>query len=160
VYGPGDRDLLQFFQLASWGILPVPTGGVRPLQLIHVEDLARALAQAVRVPGVSGIYHVADPTAYAWEDVAKLVARAVRRRAWVVRIPGVAIRAAASVSEAIGRLSGEVGIFNRDKARELLAPGWLCETDAARRDLEFEASIPLPDGLASTAEWYRANGWL
>jgi dihydroflavonol-4-reductase len=160
VYGPGDRDLLQFFQLARRGILPVPTGGERPLQLIHVQDLARALALAATAEGAQGVFNVADSAVYTWEQVARLVARAVGARAAVVRIPGAAIRMAAAVSEGVGRLGGQVGIFNRDKARELLAPGWTCETDAARDGLNFEASIPLPDGLASTAEWYRANGWL
>jgi nucleoside-diphosphate-sugar epimerase len=49
---------------------------------------------------------------------------------------------------------------NFTKARELLAPGWLCETEAARRDLEFEAEVPLERGLAETAAWYREHGWI
>jgi nucleoside-diphosphate-sugar epimerase len=70
------------------------------------------------------------------------------------------IAAAGTVSEGLGRLIGRPSIFSRDKARELLAPGWLCETEAARRDLGFEAAIPLERGLAETAVWYREHGWL
>jgi nucleoside-diphosphate-sugar epimerase len=75
-------------------------------------------------------------------------------------VPPALIAAAASVSEAAAGLVGKSTIFNRDKARELLAPGWLCETELARRDFGFEAHIPLQAGLKETADWYRANGWL
>jgi nucleoside-diphosphate-sugar epimerase len=70
------------------------------------------------------------------------------------------IAALGAVSETAAGLVGRSSIFNRDKARELLAPGWLCETEAARAALNFEADIPLAEGLRSTAQWYRGQGWL
>jgi nucleoside-diphosphate-sugar epimerase len=70
------------------------------------------------------------------------------------------IRGAAAVSQALARLTGRPVIFDRDKARELLAPGWTCETESARLGFGFEASTPLAEGLRETAGWYRAHGWL
>jgi nucleoside-diphosphate-sugar epimerase len=160
VYGPGDRELVRFFRMAARGLLPVPTGPARPLQLVHVTDLAGAVVQALFMPGASGVVHVAEPAAYAWEDVARMVGAAVGGRARVVRVPAPLIGWAAAVSEGLARLGGGATIFNRDKARELLAPGWLCETDAARERLGFETRIALRDGLRDTAEWYRNEGWL
>lgn len=160
VYGPRDRDLYHFFRLARRGILPVPSGAARPLQLIHVADLAAALAQAIQVPGDGGLYHVAEARHYTWPEVAQLVADAVGRRARFVRVPAGLVVAAATISEWTGRLTGQSTIFSRDKARELLAPGWLCETAMAREDLGFTARIPLAQGLAETAHWYSDNGWL
>ncbi|HEX7088985.1 MAG TPA: NAD-dependent epimerase/dehydratase family protein [Longimicrobiales bacterium] len=160
VYGPRDRDLLTFFRLAARGLLPVPAGDERRLQLVHVADLAEALVCGATAPGAAGVYHIADPRPYSWREVVEEVARAVGRRARMVRVPGALVHAAALASEWSAALGGRATIFNRDKARELLAPGWLCETEAARRDLGFEARIPLPQGLAETAAWYRAAGWL
>jgi dihydroflavonol-4-reductase len=77
-----------------------------------------------------------------------------------VRIPVSLITGAAALSETAAGLIGRSTIFNRDKARELLAPGWLCETDSALDELGFQARTPLPVGIASTAQWYRSNGWL
>lgn len=159
VYGPGDRELLRFFRLAAHGILPVPAGPSRPLQLIHVQDLAAAVVRAATVPGVGGVYHVADPAAYAWSDVVALVAAAVGRRALMVPVPHTALRAAAAVSEWSAGLLGRATIFNRDKAKELLAPGWLCDVAGAIRDLGI-APRPLAEGLKDTARWYREQGWL
>jgi nucleoside-diphosphate-sugar epimerase len=160
VYGPRDRDLLHFFRLAARGFLPVPTGPDRPLQLVHVQDLADAVVRAGTTPDAKGIFHVADSAAYAWVDVVRLVASAVGVNARVVHVPPALIRAAAWASELAGRVTGRASIFDRDKARELLAPGWLCDIEPTRRALGFEPRIPLADGLNGTAQWYRDEGWL
>ncbi len=169
VYGPRDRELLRFFKLAKRGVLPIPAGPPRPLQLVHVADLARGIADAALAGDLShdalpdtlrGTYHIADPQAYAWRDVCRLVGDAVGRRPVFLPVPQNAIAFAAAVSETISGALGQSTMFNREKVRELLAPGWLCETDSARTAFGFAARIPLPEGLRSTAEWYRSNGWL
>jgi nucleoside-diphosphate-sugar epimerase len=160
VYGPRDAEMLRFFRMAGRGVLPVPGGPDRPLQLVHVEDLARAVVAAVLAPAAEGVYHVADAEALSWADVCRLLGRATGRRVRLLRVPPAAIGAAAAVSEAGARLLGGSSIFNRDKARELLASGWLCDTEDARRELGFETRIPLADGLRRTWEWYRNEGWL
>lgn len=160
VYGPRDPDLLHFFRLARRGVIPVPTGPPRRLQLVHVTDLARALVLAARARTTTGVYHIAEPRSYTWEEVGRLVGDAVGRRVRVVRVPAALIAGLAAVSETAARVAGRSSIFNRDKARELLAPGWLCETEAARAALGYETDIPLAEGLRRTAQWYRAEGWL
>lgn len=159
VYGPRDRDLLRFFRLAQRGVLPVPSGPTRPLQLIHVQDLAIALVRAATLQGVRGVYHAAEPRSYAWSEVVQLVAQAVGARARMVALPPLVLQATATLSEWGAGLVGRATIFNRDKARELLAPGWLCDAAPAERDLGI-APRPLADGLAHTAGWYREHGWL
>ena len=160
VYGPRDTDLYHFFKLARRGVIPVPTGPARLLQMVHVEDLARALVLAAQAPDAAGVYHIAEARQYTWEEIGRAVGEAVGRKVRVARVPGALIAALAAVSETAAGVVGRSSIFNRDKARELLAPGWLCETDAARAVLNFEADIPLADGLRDTAQWYREQGWL
>lgn len=159
VYGPRDRDLLPFFQLAQRGVLPLPGSPDRRLQLVHVQDLARAVANAATLSGVSGVYHVAEPRAYTWAEILELMAEAVGRPGRKVPLPASALRVAAALSEWGAGLLGRATIFNRDKAEELLAPGWLCDTEPALRDLAI-APRPLAEGLADTARWYREHGWL
>ncbi len=160
VYGPRDRDLFRFFSMAARGVIAMPAGPERWLQLIHVRDLARALVCAGQASRPGRLYHVADTRAYGWTEVAALVAEAVGGRVRVVRVPAALVSAAAGASELGARLLGRATIFNRDKARELLAPSWLCETGAAERDLGFVARTSLARGLKETAEWYRSRGWL
>lgn len=160
VYGPRDRDLLPFFRLARRGILPVAGNPARRLQLIHARDLAAAIVAAVEVPGAGGIYHVADPQAYPWSEVSALIARAVGRRAHTLHVPARLLQAAALLSEGVAMLRGRASIFNREKVVELLAPGWECDVGRAREELGFETNVALERGLAETAAWYRAWGWL
>lgn len=160
VYGPRDRDFFLFFVWAMRGVLAIPTGGDRMLQLVHVHDLVDALIRAATLAGAAGIYHIAEARSYTWGDVVSWIAKAVGKRVRTVRVPHWLVRTAASVSEFGAATVGRETIFNRDKARELLAPGWLCETAAAQEGLCFEARIALPEGLSSTAAWYRQQGWL
>jgi dihydroflavonol-4-reductase len=160
VYGPGDAEILRFFRLAKLGVLPVPAGPPRPLQLVFVRDLAEAVVQAAVQPAARGVYHIAGAESRSWAEVCQLLGRTTGRRVRLLRVPSGLIRGAAAVSEAVAAALGRSSIFNRDKARELLAPGWLCDTEDARRELGFVAGTPLEQGLLETWQWYRNEGWL
>lgn len=160
VYGPRDPEVLRFFRFARAGFVPLPPGPPRPLQLVHAEDLARAVTLAATRPRVRGTFHIAEPRAYGMRDVVRLIGEAIGRRVRVLPLPVPLIRAAALAAESVNRAAGRTSMLNRDKVREFLAPGWLCETEAARDAFGFETRIALPEGLTATAMWYRENGWL
>jgi dihydroflavonol-4-reductase len=161
VYGPRDRDLYHYFRLAAtFGVFPVPAGPDRSIQFLHVSDLVEALIRAATLPDVAGVYHIAESRAYTWSQIVQLMANAVGRPVRPVRVPAWVVHAGALVSEFGAAATGGATIFNREKVREILAPGWLCETETAKQNLDFEARIALPEGLTKTAQWYRENGWL
>jgi nucleoside-diphosphate-sugar epimerase len=160
VYGPRDRDFFLLFQLAMRGIFLMPKGTQGVLQLIHVHDLVDAVIRAATLANTAGIYHIAEARPYTWGDIVTGLANALGRRVRTVHVPHWFVRTAAAASEFGATAIGRTTIFNRDKVQELLAPGWLCETAAARQDLRFEARISLPEGLTRTAAWYREQGWL
>ena len=160
VYGPRDRDVFEFFRLANRGIVPLPSTATGRLQMIHARDLARSLLLAATSAAANGVYHVAEARSYEWAEMAHMVGSALGRRVRVVRVPAGVLKTAAATVETIAGLVGKSTIFNREKADELTVPGWLCETEAARRDFGFEAHIALQDGFNETANWYRQNGWL
>jgi nucleoside-diphosphate-sugar epimerase len=160
VYGPRDRELLPFFRLAKRGLLPVIGPLTRRVQMVHVRDLADALVRAVEVPEATGIFHIAESTAYTWSQMLELVEAAVGRRGVRVPVPAALLKTAALGTQVGARMSRRPAVFDHEKALDLLAAGWLCETEAARRDLGFTAATPLPEGLRETAGWYRAHGWM
>jgi nucleoside-diphosphate-sugar epimerase len=160
VYGPRDRDVFEFFRLANRGIVPLPSTATGRLQMIHARDLARSLLLAATSAAANGVYHVAEARSYEWAEMAHMVGSALGKRVRVVRVPAGVLKTAAAAVETIAGLVGKSTIFNREKADELTVPGWLCETEAARRDFGFEAHIALQDGFNETANWYRQNGWL
>jgi nucleoside-diphosphate-sugar epimerase len=64
------------------------------------------------------------------------------------------------VAGVVSRALGRAPLLDGDKANELLAPGWVCSSEALRRDAGWTAEIPLDRGVAETARAYREDGWL
>ena len=160
VYGPREKDFFLLFRLAARGIVPLPAGPESVVQLVHVTDLVQAMLRAATRPEARGIYHVAESRSYGWSEIAACISRAVGRSVHMVRIPRFLVQMAAMVSEGGAAALGRTTIFNREKVKELLAPGWLCETTLAKRELGFEAQISMATGLAETAAWYKQQTWL
>lgn len=158
VYGPGDRALLPYFRLVRRHLAPAPAGPELRTHMIHVEDLAAALHRAADAP--PGTYAVAEPVEHRWGDVVAAIAAAVGTRPLRVPLPAAAVRAAGAVAERFGALLGGAGVFNREKAEEMLAPAWLCDLDGLEHLLPAGTATPLAEGIGHTARWYRDHGWL
>jgi len=158
VYGPRDRALLSYFRLVRLGIAPSPGGGERMLHLIFAPDLARALARAADAP--PGTYAVAEPVEHSMTGLAGAIARSMGRRPLRVPLPPALVRAAAAVTEEIGSRLGKTPAFNREKAEEMLARGWVCDLQGSEMLLPPSEATPLEEGVARTTRWYRTNGWL
>ncbi len=159
VYGPRDRDILAAFRLATRG-LAIRTGPPgQHLALIHVHDLARALAQAGRTPGATGVYYVNGGN-YAWEEITAAIGRAVGRRVHTAALPRLALSAAARGARAWARLTGTRPLLTPERALDLVQPAWTCDDARARRELGYQPTIPLERGTRETASWYRARGWM
>ena len=159
VYGPHDRGILDFFRAAARGVhLHL---GSRRISIVHGEDLARGVVAALEAPAAAGrTYYVANPDSHTMNDLLGRIVTAVGRSAVAVSVPEFAVRAAGVVAEEIARVRGVVPTFSRDKVREFLASGWVCDAARARADLGWTPSHAIDAGLRTTADWYRERGWL
>jgi nucleoside-diphosphate-sugar epimerase len=158
VYGPGDHALLPYFRLVRWGVAPAPGGADRELHMIYAPDLAHALLRAAEVP--AGTYPVAEPVVYRWSGVVQVMAEVLGRRPLALPLPPALVRAVAGLAEGAGALLRRGVGFNREKARELLAPAWVCDLTGSEALLSAGEATPLPVGVARTVEWYTRQGWL
>jgi nucleoside-diphosphate-sugar epimerase len=161
VYGPRDREFLRLFQIVRRGVAPVFGTGRQELSLVYVEDLAEAIVRAGEATGSAGrIYHAAHAEVVLSREVARAAGRALGRTPVVLPIPGAL---AAPIVGAIGRAVAAAGrrtVVNRDKMAEFLAPSWLLDSGAAARDLGWQATVGVDEGMRRTAAWYREQGWL
>ena len=58
IYGPRDREILELFKAARWGVVPMPPAG--RASIVHVDDLARLLLDLV--PGGAEVsQHIFEP---------------------------------------------------------------------------------------------------
>jgi nucleoside-diphosphate-sugar epimerase len=162
VYGPRDRDILDFFQAVQRHVCPVVGGGsARSLSLVHARDLAAGMVDACRHPDAANeTYFLGSERPYAWSDVKQAATAALGTWAVSVPVPGPLLGLVGAASEAWGRLTGTHPPLNRDKAREIRHACTACSSEKARRDFGYAPSIALDAGVAATVDWYRAEGWL
>jgi len=159
IYGPRDRDLLPFFQLAKWRVAP-RLGGKRLFSLCYVDDLVRGLYLAAAQERAGETYYLAEAIPRSWEEILHAISTALGVRTMTVPFPSALVGAVAWAWEGIARLTGAPPLLNRDKANELRQPYWACDPGKAARELGFTTSIPLQTGTQRVVEWYQRHRWL
>ncbi|HCD36647.1 MAG TPA: epimerase [Chlorobium sp.] len=163
VYGPGDRDVLQVFQMLSKGFL-ISAGNARRqrFSMIHVDDLIRGIMMAARSDIAAGrIYNITSSGPWSWDDVvaAARIALGVQR-VFRVSLPAPAVMLLGTLAGAAASLTGKASILNRDKALELLQDYWVSSPRRAAEELGFTAGISPEAGVTGTIAWAREQGFL
>ena len=105
IYGsPRDRNIWRVLQaLRRSPIVPLPDGGNRLQQPIHVDDLAEAIVTAVENPHAIGrAYDVGGPEPLPFRDIMEQAARAVGRDPLFVPVPAGPIIGILRVFERVG----------------------------------------------------------
>jgi nucleoside-diphosphate-sugar epimerase len=158
VYGPGDRETLAYFKMAARGFALQPDQPDARLSLIHVEDLAEALALALDRPLPPRVYEIDDghPGGYRHADMAAAAAAASGRRVRAIRIGRGAMNAVASLNS----LRPGPQILSPAKVRELYHSDWTVHERHLAELTGFAARFGLGDGFRNTVLWYRRRHWL
>ena len=163
VYGPGDRDVLQFFQLMKMRLmLAVGDGRKQRFSLIHVDDLVEGIMAAALSTAAAGeTFFLASPRSYSWDEFAIAVQQELGvQRYMKIALPKILIRSIGMGMGVIGRLTGHALLLNPDKAAEMVQDYWVCSPAKAEKMLGFTAGTSLEQGLRSTLAWYTMKGWL
>ncbi len=161
VYGPGDTNTLLLFKLAKLGLAPTIASPEQLTSLVHVEDLARGLADALLLPGGKNeLFYMAERAVPTTGELLRSVGAALGKPVRLLRVPKVAAFGAALVSAGVGRVTNRAQIFNPDKLAEMLGDSWGCSSERARTALGWSESESYVDGFKTTVAWYREHGWL
>jgi nucleoside-diphosphate-sugar epimerase len=159
IYGPRDREIFELFKVARWGVVPLPPPG--RTSIVHVDDLARLLLALV--PGgeaVSGrIFEPDDGREGGWshQELGKAIGAALGKRVWAPAVPEGLMRAGASLDSLF---RGKGAKLTPDRVGYMVHPDWVSRPDKAPPPELWRAQIATPEGLASTARWYREQRWL
>ncbi len=159
IYGPRDSDVLEFFRMASRGLLALPSGE-RRLTIANVGDVVRAVIAVAAVGQAAGIYHVGSTEGMSMDAMLREIAESGDVRARLVHIPPWVIRAAGTGASVLRGLGMRHLPLSRDKADEILARHWVLETRPSIDQLGLDAPIPFDEGARMTWQWYRKIGWL
>lgn len=158
VYGPRDVDYLDMFRTARLGFVPLPPGGAS--SIIHADDLAALLVVLAGRKRLRTIYEPDDGREGGWshKELAQAIGRAVGRTAvFAPHLPKGVLSLAAGADRL---LRGDKAKLSHDRVGYMAHPNWVSRWDRKVPRNVWEPSIEGEQGLKSTAEWYRNEGWL
>jgi 2-alkyl-3-oxoalkanoate reductase len=162
VYGPGDRESLVFFQMASKRFIPLAGLPQARAAMIHVDDLARVLAAIAGDAPRNAVLTASDANlaGYSWEEVFRAAANAVgNTEPKFFHAPAVMLRAIAWAGD-LARLAGVASMLSSQKLRELRHVDWSVKPEEWARPPGWAPRYTLQDGFNEAAAWYRKAGWL
>jgi len=128
VYGPGDQEMLPLLKMARRGLLAHAGPHDQRLSLLHVDDLASAIAswlsEAQRC--FHKIYTIDDgtPGGYNWEAIGEAVSTGKFR---TLKLPRFLLEVTARTNLLFSLLLGYAPMLTPGKVRELVQPDWLCD---------------------------------
>jgi nucleoside-diphosphate-sugar epimerase len=113
-------------------LVPLPVGGARLLDLVHVSDVVEAALAAASAPAAVGhAYNLTDGESHSYRDILDAFARFTGRRPAIVSIPGPLFRLGARLIPGLRPLGLDLHYA----------------IDAARRDLDYRPQVGLSEGL-------------
>jgi len=163
VYGTGDRATLPFFQQSMAGRLFVPAGQENRFSLIHVTDLADAIAYLVTrglLPGAVNELHDGRAGGYSWAEFADTAATLIGHRVAATGLPRLPLSLFATMHCAWSRLLGRDPMVTPGKINELFHPDWVAREDLLDGVTDWRPRVGLEEGFETALAWYKANGWL
>ena len=158
IYGPRDREMLDLFRFARHRFLPLPPGG--RISVIHARDLCRLLLACLGSDLARGrLFEPDDGRENGWSPVefARAVGRAVHRRVLALPLPKMLLLAGVRIDRLI---RGRRAKLTRDRVNYFCHPDWVAGAHARPPAGLWLPQIPTEEGLAATARWYEAQGWL
>lgn len=163
VYGPGDEATFPLIRELTRKVTTMTGTSRQRLSVIYVEDLARALADAVEGAGEPGaVYELDDgtPDGYSHADLARAVKATTGHQPAMVHIPRGVLWLAALGAELWMSVSREPAILSRGKVSELYHDDWVAAGPRFEDAGGWKPAYDFEAGYARTLSWYRDNGWL
>ncbi|MEP5937202.1 MAG: NAD(P)-dependent oxidoreductase [Erythrobacter sp.] len=161
VYGPRDKDMFELFRSAKFGLVPLPPSGAT--SIIHVDDLAQLLV-SLAVSSNSGsakkrIYEPDDGREGGWshKELGKAIGAAMNRPVMAINFPAAVLQGAAKLDGLFRRGNAKL---TADRVSYMTHPNWVARSDRAVPNSLWQPQIEGENGLKSTADWYKAQGWL
>ncbi len=162
VYGPGDRESLVFFQMASKPLVPLAGPPEARAAMIHVDDLTALVLALLREEPRGAVLTAADarPAGYSWREVFRAAALAVGNPgARLFHAPAIMLHAIALAGD-IGRALGSASMLSHQKLGELRHRDWSVSAAEWARPAGWEPRYQLSEGFGQAVAWYRRAGWL
>jgi nucleoside-diphosphate-sugar epimerase len=160
VYGPRDRDFLQYYKLVQRGLRLV-VGREKIMSLLYVKTLASAIVACLLNPMSYGqVFFIADEGEYDWDDFSSMVEASLDKKTHRIQVPEWIVAVVAFLAEASKPFTKFPPLLDRSKLLEIRQNRWVVSTGKAERLFGFKPVASTVDAIAETGRWYRENGWI
>ncbi len=161
MYGPRDTEILVYFKTFAGGLNTMMGFNEKHVSLLHSTDLVNGILLAADSDKAVGqTYNISSEHFYTWPQVGRVTGEVLGRRGLSIRIPHSVVFAVAAVAQLMGAIQRKAVTLNIEKARDITQQYWIFDVTKARNDLGYRQTISLEDGIRSTIEWYKKQGWL
>lgn len=161
VYGSHDKDFLTLFKMINKGFSFQIGKQDKLLNMIHVDELAQFISLCLQNQKVyRQTIFATDGKVYRQSQIMRSIARALHKTPKYIVIPDWIARIAFSIGGWYGKLFSVAVIVNKDKMKEIMAPGWVADTTKAKDLLDWNPVSDIDRNLMETAKCYRVLGWL
>lgn len=160
VYGPGDTRHQKLFKMVSRGKFFYVGDGMRDVHFVNVEDLARAFKLGMDHTEVNGqIYSIAGRAPTKLKYAVNIIADHLKvKRPWI-HIPVKPMQLAGTMCELICKPFGiEPPLYKRRV--DFFTKNRNFDVEKPKRELGYEAAMPVEQEIKYVADWYKKNGWL
>lgn len=161
IYGPRDEAIYQYFLAVSKGLISLIGFSDKYISIIHSHDLVNGIMLAAENENAVGeIYNISSEKYYSWKEIGDICKKAIGRKTFTIRLPHFLVYTVAAFSQLFGYLTTKGAVFNIEKARDFTQKYWILSPEKAIKQLGFKQEVSLEDGIKSTIEWYKQNGWM
>ncbi len=161
LYGERETDIYAMFKGFQKGIMTLVGFNNKKLSLLNGRDFVNGLYLAALSDKTSGeIYFVSSEEIYDWNMISDEMEKAIGKKAIRIRIPHFIIYIIGAISHFFNFFTSKPATFNLEKAKDFVQENWTCDVSKAKKDFNYKQQISLSEGMKSTVDWYRKNGWL
>ena len=158
VYGPHEQDYLMMIKCidSHWdfGV------GFRKqlLTFIYVEDLVKAIFDALEKAPLKKKYIISEDKAYTQKQFRSIVAKELGKNFVIpVRLPLWIVKIASFVAEKYGVAKLKPSTLNTDKYKIMKQRNWNADVSDAKRDFGFAPQYSLERGIEETVKAYKQS---
>lgn len=157
VIGPRDTEFISFYKTINRSIEPYIGSPNQLLTFIYIEDLIQLIFKAINSEVINKSYFATDGISYTGEEFASVVKKVLHKKTIRIVFPKAVIKPIALLSEHASRMFGKPSILNSEKYKEFTALNWLCDSEPAKLELNFEPEYDLKKGIEKSVLWFKEN---